>query len=195
MAARLPGVDSINMWPALSGATDRVLRSEVLLGTSLMRCKNAALIQGAWKIRIDDGRTPSPGEHCCFECPASLSCAAQNRTVGYDKQSDCLRWPNAAQYFSLVHLSSDPTERTNLAAAHPERLQAMVRRLRQLADEAEYQPGVAGVPLPGPAGPRDSPIAALCEVAPPAPAPVVVQTASGAEDSRADLLEFLLDDD
>ena len=149
----LPGVDGVNMWPLLSRGTRRdnelrgeqSARSEIMLGTSIDKCYHAALIQGNWKLMVDMDSLP------------------------VDKQEsfafDCLRDEGAKNLFALYDLDADPSEQTNLANSSDWTMvlkrDAMIKRLRQLADEGEHQTGFSSRYLSSSEG-VGGPLRAMC---------------------------------
>ena len=97
----LPDVDSINLWPSLSGASGSdgpsSGRTEVLLGTDEIRCQDAALIRGDWKLISRDNLSPwSP-----------------------EKASNAGACPSPDD-FALFNLADDPHEQDDVSQAHPD---------------------------------------------------------------------------
>ena len=160
----LPDIDSINMWPALTGEDGKgglsSGRTELLLGSGMLdpalgTCFSAALIQGHWKIvsRLNIDR-PAPQtrahKHQGFQGPPA-SCAS-------------------AEDFALFNLAEDPYEEHpylngtgSEVSAHAEKFGELVGRFRELT-ASSYQTGVTGAyKHPGEA--LSGPLAAACRVA------------------------------
>ena len=172
----LPDIDSINMWPALTGENGKgglsSGRTELLLGSGMLdpalgTCFSAALIQGHWKIvsRLNIDR-PAPQtrahKHQGFQGPPA-SCAS-------------------AEDFALFNLAEDPYEEHpylsdtgSEASAHAEKFGELVGRFRELT-ASSYQTGVTGAyKHPGEA--LSGPLAAACRVADAAQAQVARRSA------------------
>ena len=172
----LPDIDSINMWPALTGEDGKgglsSGRTELLLGSGMLdpalgTCFSAALIQGHWKIvsRLNIDR-PAPQtrahKHQGFQGPPA-SCAS-------------------AEDFALFNLAEDPYEEHpylndtgSEASAHAEKFGELVGRFRELT-ASSYQTGVTGAyKHPGEA--LSGPLAAACRVADEAQAQVARRSA------------------
>jgi len=172
----LPDIDSINMWPALTGEDGKgglsSGRTELLLGSGMLdpalgTCFSAALIQGHWKIvsRLNIDR-PAPQtrahKHQGFQGPPA-SCAS-------------------AEDFALFNLAEDPYEEHpylsdtgSEASAHAEKFGELVGRFRELT-ASSYQTGVTGAyKHPGEA--LSGPLAAACRVADAAQAQVARRSA------------------
>jgi len=172
----LPDIDSINMWPALTGEDGKgglsSGRTELLLGSGMLdpalgTCFSAALIQGHWKIvsRLNIDR-PAPQtrahKHQGFQGPPA-SCAS-------------------AEDFALFNLAEDPYEEHpylngtgSEASAHAEKFEELVGRFRELT-ASSYQTGVTGAyKHPGEA--LSGPLAAACRVADAAQAQVARRSA------------------
>lgn len=112
-AAGLPPVDSLDLWPVLSGASPTSPRTELPISAQ-------TLIQGQWKFmqgKMDYATWqgvsyPNTTTLTHPEAGTILQCGA----------SGCL--------FDVVN---DPTEHNNVAAQHPDIAQAMAARLAALA--------------------------------------------------------------
>lgn len=131
-ASGLPPVDSIDVWPLLSGATATSPRSEVavdIVGNHL------ALIQGPYKFLT--GNQLGAG-WCGGQYPNASSVSGVNP---YDQHLAC---GTAGCLYDVV---ADPTEQNNVAAAHPDIVSAMAARLAVLAPSF-YSNNETGVDVP-----------------------------------------------
>ena len=166
----LPDIDSINMWPALTGENGEggrnSGRTELLLGSGMLdpalgTCFSAALIQGHWKIvsRLNIDR------------PAPQTRAHKGQGV-QGPPASCA----SAEDFALFNLAEDPYEEHpylndtgSEGSAHADKFGELVGRFRELT-ASSYQTGVTGAyKHPGEA--LLGPLAAACRVADAAQAP------------------------
>ena len=111
----LPDIDSINLWPALTGANDMgSKRDQVLLGTHIFKCRHAALIRGPWKLIFNNylESAPSRGPACMVK-----------------------------KNFALYNLDDDPYEQDDVSEAHPYIRNELFTRLTELS-KGSYQTGV-----------------------------------------------------
>lgn len=134
----LPPVDSLNMWPLLSGAATHSPRSEIPLavdfetGTHVGKIlgNSSALIIGAWKLLAG---TQLQTYHQGPDFPnASL----------YGELGTHLKHcgDSVAANGCLFNIMDDPTEQHNQAAAQPQRWQSMMQRLGELRKSRFQQP-------------------------------------------------------
>ena len=112
-AEGVPPIDSIDQWPLLSGASGAPLRHETFAGSGV-------LLQGEWKL-VATGAGVAKWSGPLYPKEAATGPAQ----LGCSQAAPCL--------FNVV---ADPSERTDLAASHAERLANMTARL------AELMPGV-----------------------------------------------------
>jgi len=174
----LPDIDSINMWPYLTGENgDDGLssgRTELLLGApdptanNLMgapNCKHAALIQGHWKIV--NRETAEHGGLSEEDDEPSKQFSSQREMKLRAGSDPCA----SAEDFALYNLAEDPYEEhpywydagdTTSDRAH--KLEELVGRLRELSAE-KYQTGVTEAYVVQPDEVLDGPLAAACSVA------------------------------
>jgi len=161
----LPDIDSINMWPYLTGENGddgpSSGRTELLLGTGmpgpiLGGCFTAALIQGHWKI-VSRVNIDSP--------------APQDRPHKHQAPQGILAACSSAEDFALFNLAEDPYEErpylydtSSEGSGHANKLEELVGRFRELAADA-YQTGVTGGAYAYPGEAMLAPLAAACSVA------------------------------
>ena len=119
-ASGLPPVDSLDLWPLLSGAAGASPRTEVAVD---IRGKALALIQGDWKLLT--GHQVGAG-WCGGTYPNATSVSAAH--VNPDDQFLACGEPGC-----LFDVAADPTEQHDVAAAHPDVVAAMTARLAALA--------------------------------------------------------------
>ena len=114
-AAGIPPIDSLDVWPMVSGANLTSPRQELFMSSS-------CLIQGDWKLitgKVSSASWAGPTY-------PNTSTAATNNTL--DKYTaDC-----RAGCLYNVGVEGDMTEHEDLARAEPDRLHAMLARLEQL---------------------------------------------------------------
>jgi len=129
-AAGLPPIDSIDMWPLLSGAAASSPRTEIPLAVDAnlgqIRGAVSALIVGEWKILQGLQR------QSFWQGPEFPNAS------GYGKFTD----PALNKHCGdgcLYNILSDPTEQVDQAAAQPTVLAAMQKRLDELRP-SHYQP-------------------------------------------------------
>ena len=119
-ASGLPPVDSIDVWPLLSGATGGVSpRTEVAVD---VRGNHLALIQGDFKLLTGN----QIGAGWCGGTYPNKTSASADHVNPNDQHLACA----AGCLFDVVH---DPTEQEDIAAAHPALVASMQARLAQLA--------------------------------------------------------------
>ena len=109
--AGLPPIDSLNMWPMLSGHNMTSPRTEV-------HVRADALVQGAYKLLVGK----MPGAAWAGPQYPNVSSAGHEVRRG---ELNCA-------HGCLFNVEDDPTEHTNLANDDPERVQAMLIRLAAL---------------------------------------------------------------
>lgn len=110
-AAGLPPIDSLNMWPMLSGTNATSPRREV-------HVRGDCLVQGDYKLIT--GKVAGAG-WSGPQYPNTTSAGREVRTVELDCRGGC-----------LFNIADDPTEHVDLAASHPHLVQAMLARLAAL---------------------------------------------------------------
>lgn len=131
----LPDVDSINVWPLLSGATHSSPRVEAPLSTGM-----------GWKGPEIGGHGGSGYVVSCpsAACHKSVTPAHALFKLVRAVQNDCWRGCGApgksvnCNTGCLFNLDDDPEERNNLAQAHPELLAALQARALEI-DATAYQ--------------------------------------------------------
>lgn len=112
-AAGVPPIDSINVWPLISGASFSSPRTELFVSSD-------CLIQDEWKLLIGRQQGASWSGHT-YPNKSSVN----NTIDGYR-----LNCKPACLYNVGPH--GDWTEHTDVASANPERVKAMLARLREL---------------------------------------------------------------
>jgi arylsulfatase B len=132
-AAGLPPVDSLNVWPLLSGANTTSPRSEIVLAVDALGRKgglvsSSALIVGEFKYL--EGKQLQT-YHQGPDFPNASS-------VPYGSMLDPSLWKLCGdgshpllEQPCLFNIFDDPTEQHNLAESQPERLKAMRARLNE----------------------------------------------------------------
>eukprot|EP00052_Salpingoeca_macrocollata_P009358 m.73926 g.73926 ORF g.73926 m.73926 type:complete len:523 (+) comp17066_c0_seq1:390-1958(+) len=118
-AAGLPPIDSLDVWPLLSGANNTSPRQEWLVD-------EGALLQGEWKLLT--GRQIEAG-WAGPQYPNTSSAGHEVCTVSLACKDGCL--------FNVVN---DPTEHVDLAAAHPDRVAAMKVRMAEWVTTIYHHP-------------------------------------------------------
>jgi hypothetical protein len=116
-ASGLPPIDSLDLWPLLSGANTTSPRVEVPIDID---GKSQGIISGKWKLLV--GNQIGSG----WEGPTFPN-ASSNADDPYQLKLMCP--PTGCLY----DLSVDPTEQLDVAAANPDVAAALVARLAQLA--------------------------------------------------------------
>ena len=147
-ASNLPPIDSLDLWPLLSGATTQSPRTEVPLELS---GASPALIVGDYKLLVGQqgGSNNSPGGWQGPRYPNASSAQHDPTKVAID----------CGARGCLFDVQNDPTEQTDLAATKPSVLAAMHARLRELQPGA-YSNNETGVDDPACASkPKDMPCA------------------------------------
>jgi arylsulfatase I/J len=173
----LPDIDSINMWPALTGENSKGRgrnsgRTELLLGapSATTFCEHAALIQGDWKI-VSRKALDRVGNEDPADLNQQLSPGGELRAGAHP----CV----SAENFALFNLTEDPYEEhpylydtgdtTRLTGTrairlgHADKLEELVGRLRELAADA-HQTGVSDTYV-HPHNVLNKPLANACSVA------------------------------
>lgn len=107
--AGLPPIDSINMWPLLSGAVTESPRTETHLDLRALISGDYKVVTGTWHYNWQGPFYPNAST------PDYLTGAISCATKG-----------------CLFNIREDPTEHVNLANAMPEKLQEMLLRLAEL---------------------------------------------------------------
>lgn len=141
VAAGLPDVDSVNVWPYIAGLDESSPRQQIIIGDTLAPYPNSdgaarvgGIIRGRYKLLVG---APSRG-HLIL----------QNVLTGP-------KWPNASERLvPLLHakycganvadgclfdILSDPTESTNLAKSHPAIVQDLLDRMAR-AENTTFSP-------------------------------------------------------
>ncbi len=108
---KLP-VDGLDVWPMLT--KQAASPHDAILSVSTQGPKRAAVRMGEWKLIVDGGA----------DDVAPTGKKKGKKTVGKYEQ------------VALYHLSDDPAEAKNLAAAEPDRVNAMRARLAELLKDA-----------------------------------------------------------
>ena len=125
----MPPMDSLNLWPHLSGANDTSPRQEVWLtplsgdrgaGTN-PRSADAAIISGQYKLIVGNISQSS-------WCGASYP----NNTVDWDTWATFLECTSASKPGCLFHIFDDPTEHHDLSTVQPELAAKLLKRLEDL---------------------------------------------------------------
>ena len=177
----LPDIDSINMWPALTGENSKGRgrnsgRTELLLGApdETYFCEHAALIQGDWKI-VSTKALRHVENEVNDDNPADL-----NKQLSQGEKLRAGAYPCAtAEHFALFNLAEDPYEEhpylydtgdtTSLTGTrairlrHAHKLEELVGRLRELAADT-HQTGMTDTYV-HPHEVLNKPLANACSVA------------------------------
>eukprot|EP01062_Namystynia_karyoxenos_P059555 TRINITY_DN5099_c0_g1_i1.p1 TRINITY_DN5099_c0_g1~~TRINITY_DN5099_c0_g1_i1.p1 ORF type:complete len:559 (+),score=177.02 TRINITY_DN5099_c0_g1_i1:81-1679(+) len=134
----LPGVDSIDMWPYISGSAQRSPRAEIPLGIegpggarSLVHGNWSALIIGDMKVisgLYNNTFWMSPDFPNATEC-----CRPECWLTNPHMDCGTIERPTC-----LYNITADPTEHTNLAAAMPATVRQMARRMLELRETGYY---------------------------------------------------------
>ena len=141
-AAGLPPIDSINVWPMLSGANTSSPRSVVIIGDTSALGYNAdgqTLVGGlidarGYKILVgpqNKGRLISQYVQTGPSWPntsSHIEPQLHNKLCGRSSQTGC-----------LFNVFDDPTERKNIAAEQPKRFEEMLQRIDVL-QKSVYSP-------------------------------------------------------
>jgi arylsulfatase A-like enzyme len=165
----LPDIDSINMWPYLTGENGKdglsSGRTELLLGApdKISICEHAALIQGDWKIVSRES-----AEH---EAGVSEEDVDTSKQFSQGEKLRARSYPCAsAEAFALFNLAEDPYEEHpylygtgDTTSDHAHKLEELVGRLRELAAD-EYQTGMTDTYV-DPDEVMNGPLATACSVA------------------------------
>ena len=134
-AAGLPPVDSLNLWPLLSGATPTSPRTEVPID---IHGPSQGLIQGNWKLLL------GPQAIAGWTGPVYPNAS----TASADPYNYTLKCGQVGCLFDVV---ADATEQQDVAAAHPDVVAAMKARLLALAPSF-YSNNETGTDSPACAG-------------------------------------------
>ena len=120
----LPDIDSINMWPALTGGNSKGRgrnsgRTELLLGApdEAFFCEHAALIQGDWKI-VSTKALRQVENEVAADLHQQLSQGEKLRAGAYRCAS--------AENFALFNLAEDRTRSTRTCTTRAIRLISLV---------------------------------------------------------------------
>lgn len=111
-AGGLPGVDGLDMWPLLSGANATSPRQEIPVSTQTLIQGDLKFIQGSMGFATWTGVVYPNASSAEGPIEVQLPCGA----------SGC-----------LFNVTADPTEHTDIAAAHPDVTAAMSARLAVLS--------------------------------------------------------------
>eukprot|EP00055_Hartaetosiga_balthica_P003234 m.7069 g.7069 ORF g.7069 m.7069 type:complete len:553 (+) comp2699_c0_seq1:7-1665(+) len=111
-ASGLPPIDSINMWPLLSGQTQTSPRPNVLLS-------DQALVNGEWKVLVGKVRNAAWGG------PEYPNATTATDPIGHHSR-DCGKG-------CLYNVHVDPNERNDLSAQNPQQLESMLELLANLS--------------------------------------------------------------
>jgi arylsulfatase I/J len=122
-AAGLPPIDSLDVWPLLSGANATAPRAEVVLGATAGgdQAAGGTVVQGL--INATSGLKVLVGGLAWSSWPSAVAPGPGNGP------------PNVAHNCSpacLFDVFADPSERVDLAGARPAETAAMLARLREL---------------------------------------------------------------
>jgi len=104
-AAGLPPIDSLNLWPFISGENSTSPRTEVILGRPTVETSIGGLIQGEWKLLVGP--------------------VAQNGWTGPFYPNITTDWDSglSVEHCGLVgclfNIYNDPTEHQEVGAQHP----------------------------------------------------------------------------
>ncbi len=140
-AAGLPPVDSLNMWPLISGANGTSPRTEIVVGSNVGGDESgrtsgvttvAALIRPPWKLLLGEG----PGDildmagHPGPQSPNSTAVIFSNLTqvCGRSPETGC-----------LYDIFADPTEMHNVASEQPAVYNEMYAAILEL-NKTVYSP-------------------------------------------------------
>jgi len=117
-AAGLPPIDSLNMWPLLSGETKTSPRTEIELGDSGGgHTIITGLIQGEWKILV------GPIDQDGWQGPTF-----PNKTTNWDSGKSIAHCGKGC----LFNIVDDPTEHFDVAEKNPDILTKLQNRLDEL---------------------------------------------------------------
>jgi len=121
-AASLPPIDSINLWPYLSGATEQSPRTEVFADPSV-------LIVGDWKIIGANAQnaTSGTGNNVGLACWAGPQYPNGSTSPGCNRQEEC-----QVNGGCLYNIKEDPSEHVDLASQNPSKLHELQKRLAEL---------------------------------------------------------------
>merc|ERR1712217_24682 len=121
-AAGLPPIDSLNLWPYLSGKTDKSPRSEVFADPGV-------LILGDWKIigANVQNATSSKGEEVATACWMGPEYPNGTADPGCHRSEACANTGGC-----LYNIFDDPSEHVNLAKQNPSKLRELQQRLAEL---------------------------------------------------------------
>ena len=141
--ALLPPIDSLNVWPLISGANATSPRTEVLLtplsgdrfnGTNL-RSGDAALISGTFKLIVGN---ISQASWCAPKYPNNTD-PWDTWTTVHACTLPASSSEQEAKVGCLFNIYDDPGEHHDLAVEQPERAAAMLKRLSEL-DATVFDP-------------------------------------------------------
>ena len=125
-AARLPPIDSFNLWPLLSGQNKTSPRSELAIGEAVGTMKTGfgptlvgGLISGQYKVllgQIDQAGWPGP-----------VYPTTPRRDI--DGTVHC---GDTVEEGCMYNIMEDPGEHKNIAASYPEQFKSMMARIAQI---------------------------------------------------------------
>jgi len=121
-AAGLPAIDSMNLWPYLSGQEEQSPRTEVFADTD-------TLIVGDWKITGADPQNAKSGkgDNVSFACWMGPQYPNGTKDPGCYRDEDC-----AANGGCLYNIKEDPSEYVDHASTNPTKLRELQTRLAEL---------------------------------------------------------------
>jgi len=122
--AKLPPIDSLNLWPYLSGNASASPRTEIFADPGV-------LIMGDWKLV---GYVHQRGTNVNTACWMGPEYPNGSVDPGCSRSEDC-----QATRGCLYNIKDDPGEHVNLAASHPQQLKQLQTRLESL-DETCFNP-------------------------------------------------------
>jgi len=118
-AAGLPPIDSLNLWPLLSGQNKTSPRIEIPIGSPGTPTKIGALIQGEWKLLV------GPVAQNGWTGPIY-----PNITTDWDSGSSIEHCGTTGCLFNIY---DDPTEHFEVGDAHPEIRTILQNRIAELS--------------------------------------------------------------
>jgi arylsulfatase I/J len=122
-AASLPPIDSMNLWPYLSGQEDQSPRTEVFADPGV-------LIVGDWKIigaNQKDATSAKGGNDVSTACWMGPRYPNATQNPGCSRSEPC-----AKNGGCLYNIKEDPSEHIDLASSNPAKLAALKKRLAEL---------------------------------------------------------------
>lgn len=122
-AAGLPPIDSLDLWPYLSGATEASPRTEIFASGSTLIVGDMKLI-GANATAAGEDRPEQDVAAACWMGPRYPN---GTQDPGCNRAEPC-----AANGGCLYNVTADPSEYVDLAASRPKELRALQARLAEL---------------------------------------------------------------